>query len=138
MDKGTEALQHISSGLIELHQLFIAWYRGDGEQDVLEAKITAFLDPSFQMVFPDATVVSREELLSMMVRDYGNTDDYIIELHDISVQAVDLTVFVAQYQEWQYWGGDVAPKVMLQSSAVVKWVDSHLTVCHIHETDIST
>ena len=72
----------------------------------------------------------------MLSRDQGNDAAYRIEIKHLDVEALSESVFLATYQEWQYWDRALNPNLKLQTSSVLQIINSELKWAFIHETAI--
>jgi len=125
----------VKKEIMNLHQSFQDWYTGKLSRKQLDSVIGDHLDQDFYIVFPDATKQSKTELVDMMRTDYANDTSFCIEIKDIKIQELSATLYLANYQEWQYWGNDnTQPKLQLMSSALIQHHASGYTWIAIHET----
>lgn len=120
--------EFIKQEIISLHAFFTDWYNGVIESDELNTIFDQF-DDDFTITFPDGSVHSKSDLLSLLKADYGSDENHLIEIRDISIEPASDGYFNASYQEWQYSRGDDTPYLKLQTEAVLmtqggslKWV----------------
>lgn len=126
----------VEKEIFELHALFQNWYRGEMKREDLDALIGVHFADNFYIVFPSSKKQSKSELLAMMSGDCGNEPSFRIEIHDILTQEIAPNIFLAQYEEWQFWGdGENAQLKIKASSVLKKEADSFLWLV-IHETEI--
>lgn len=122
--------------IFELHALFQNWYRGEMKREDLNARIGIHFADNFYIVFPSAKKQSKDELLTMLSDDYGNEPSFRIEIRNFNAQEIAPSTFLAQYEEWQFWGdGENAQLKIKASSVLKKEADSFLWLM-IHETEI--
>lgn len=128
--------KHIENEIIEVHRLFQGWYNGTIEKAELDTSIGSRLSEQFYIVFPDATKNTKNQLLDMMRNDYDNDKTYRIEIKDLEIDLLSDALFLASYQEWQYWDDESEPKLKLQSTSILRLLGEKSEWLAIHETQI--
>ena len=128
-------MNEIEREILKIHELFQAWYNGTIEQNSL-VEIESKLSDSFYIVFPDATKNSKNDLTRMMEKDYGNDTSYRIEIKEIKVNLLTESVYLASYQEWQFWDNEEEPQLKLQTTAVLREDNNMVEWMAIHETGV--
>ena len=74
--------------IIELHQNFEDWYNSEipKQKNILKTKIQDFLNPNFQIVYPDATKQNKIQFSNMIYKDHGSSKSFNIKLQNIKIQ----------------------------------------------------
>lgn len=85
-----------------LHDFFVEWYTAQAD-DAAFGRLEDALGPSFEIVSPDGTISSREDILSAIRRSY---DTHEVGAFDIQIQNVDTLAeyddaALVRYEEWQ-------------------------------------
>lgn len=122
--------------IFELHALFQNWYRGEMKREDLGALIGVHFADNFYIVFPSSKKQSKSELLAMMSDDYGNEPSFRIEIRNINAQEIAPNTFLAQYEEWQFWGDGKNSQLKIKTSSVLKKEADSFVWLAIHETEI--
>jgi hypothetical protein len=97
--------EDISREILEIHELFQAWYQGVLPEGDLSSKIGVRLAEDFCMTFPDGSVHTKADLLAMMQADWGNDSKYRIVISDIVMLDAKDSLCWVTYTESQYWYG---------------------------------
>jgi hypothetical protein len=127
----------IKKEILELHRLFQDWYR-NGDSKISIDDIAKRLSDNFCIIFPDASANSKKQILELLAKDRGNTPDFRIEVKDIKITELSHSIYLATYEEWQYWGAQAPPKLKLKSSSILKQEKYTIKWINIHETKIET
>lgn len=116
------------AAIVELHDFFAAWYRGDtgADIDLMEAALT----DEFRLITPKATVVSRAEILKATRDQRGAYPSARIEIEPVLCSRVR-GLHVSTYEEWQY---DDEERPARLSTAVLSTTDGRWKWHVVHET----
>ncbi len=118
--------------IVELHQLFQDWYRGE---DADFGRFEQALSPGFIIIMPDARILGREIIVDA-VRQQRDTDSKAqLEIRDVQLHQTGKDHAVLTYEEWQGRRGDA---MRGRLSSVVFTFDEDapngLVWQHVHET----
>lgn len=114
--------------LVELHDFFAAWYRGDDAADI--TLLENALASDFRLITPKATIVDRQRVIQATREQRGDSPSAGIEIKPIACsQARGL--HLSTYEEWQ--SDDVERPARL-STAVLSTVDGAWQWHLVHET----
>lgn len=121
----------VATEVIEAHDFFSRWFRGEAESEDLE-RMRRSLALEFRMVAPSGQILSRAEIVDRVARAYGQRD-LEVSVEDIQVEHLG-EAYLATYVERQR-GADGA--TTRWSSAIFR-VDetgpNGVVWTHLHET----
>ena len=122
--------------IIELHQNFEDWYNSEipKQKNILKTKIQDFLNPNFQIVYPDATKQNKIQFSNMIYKDHGSSKSFNIKLKNIKIQKIDQNTYLARYQEWQYTKNKCFLKIQTSSVLQRNPKTKKIQFLQIHET----
>lgn len=116
------------SPIVELHDFFAAWYRGDAGADI--ALMESALAPEFRLITPKATVIDRTSIMQATVDQRGSHPEARIEIRPtVCTQARGL--HLSSYEEWQF---DDVDRPARLSTAVLSTTDGGWRWHLVHET----
>jgi len=131
----------IAKEIIELHEFFEDWFRGDckNTDNVFEKRLMSRMDIDFYIVLPSGDCFYGEQFWPEMRKAHGTNPDFKISLRNfVRKLQIGRKTVVANYEEWQKDAanskpannGRVSTAVFVSDSKApngVKWV-------HVHET----
>ena len=116
------------TALVELHDFFAAWYRGDEHADI--GLLERALGSDFRLVPPAGVVVTRDEIVEATLSKRGEHPDARIEIKPVGCTQVR-GVHLATYEEWQHEEIDRPARL---STAVLTRQDEGWQWHVVHET----
>ncbi len=128
--------EDIKHEILELHAHFQEWYRGSLLDTDLESKIGVHLAENFHITFPDSTVHTKNDLLTMMRSDRGNDPQYRIVVSDVQTHISSADTCQVSYVESQYWEGAEKPNLIIRTSSILRDSPNGLLWVSIHETKV--
>ena len=114
--------------IVELHDFFAAWYRGDAAADM--ALMERVLAPDFRLVTPKGAMFDRAAILEGTRNQHGQHADARIEIRPV-VCTRARGLHLSTYEEWQF--DDVERPARL-STAVLSSDGDGLLWHVVHET----
>ena len=114
--------------IVELHDFFAAWYRGDEGADL--GVMEAALGDEFRLVTPKATVVPRGAIIDATRDQHGAYPSARIEIRPVRCSQVR-GLHLSTYEEWQY---DDEERPARLSTAVLSTTDNGWQWHVVHET----
>ena len=119
--------------VIELHELFEAWFNGRIPQTSFE-RLENALHPTFAIVLPDGQLRERSDLLAMLQAGYQGQPGMRVWVENPQFRPVDEGVGLVVYEEWQVVNEETTKRI---STAVLQHHPSapnQVTWLHVHET----
>jgi len=127
--------------IIELHQFFEDWAKGDIQQNELD-RLHSVLAPEFTIVTPEAKMIRKNQLLEMIESGYSKFDtqanQYSIWIEEVSSRKVTSNTFLSTYKEWQIIDGTEQARLSTVLFQKKDNLPNGLLWQHVHETWIST
>ncbi len=87
------------AAIVELHDFFAAWYRGDHGVDIGVMENALAVD--FRLVTPKATVVARDRIIEATVAQRGAHPESRIEVRPVTCTRVR-GLHLSTYEEWHH------------------------------------
>jgi len=127
--------------IIELHQFFEDWAKGDIQQNELD-RWHCVLAPEVTIVTPEAKMIRKNQLLEMIESGYSKFDtqanQYSIWIEEVSSRKVTSNTFLSTYKEWQIIDGTEQARLSTVLFQKKDNLPNGLLWQHVHETWIST
>ena len=132
-----EIKQEIEQEIIELHNLFVAWFSGSSNKKELEGKLAARFYKNTVFITTKGESVPYHQLMEMFESGYGKmSSDFKIAISNVELLQDIGEYFLVNYIEWQTT--DPNPELsanynarkttlLLSKARPFKWL-------HIHET----
>ena len=130
--------------IVELHQFFQGWYRGElGETDVQFARFSRVLADDFTMITPTGSLNRRDAILQMVRQGFGSWQERNgrIWIENIVARWKDEGHCLLTYEEWQEIDDHITARLSTalfhsyydatHDAQAVRWV-------HLHETWLPT
>ena len=134
-EAGASMSDHCKTEIVELHQFFVAWYKGERQQDAVE-RFNQVMARDFRIVMPDARVIARDPLIKVMTESYGKYrgKTFEIQIRNVSVIPVGTGMLLATYEEWQDSGDGMKGRLSSALFRVQAHAPNGLEWVHVHET----
>ncbi|TVQ54420.1 MAG: DUF4440 domain-containing protein [Phycisphaerales bacterium] len=131
--------EHIEREIIELHEFFQQWYRGElPKTDEAFGRFSRVMAPDFQIILPGGHVLDRDAILDHVRKGHGEdrkvAGGFTIEIRNVRHRFTAGKIIVATYEEWHGDGDESRGRV---SSVVFSTDDTKpngLYWRHLHET----
>jgi hypothetical protein len=121
--------------VIQLHEFFEAWLGGAlVKTQTNYERMTAVMNPEFQIISPDGKVTVYEPLLADLWQAHDSRPGFRLWVKEVAVRLLSPQLALATYEEWQEIEGKVTARV---STAVFRQKNNTpngVEWLHVHET----
>ncbi|MFU8831062.1 MAG: DUF3179 domain-containing (seleno)protein [Wenzhouxiangella sp.] len=121
--------------IVELHQFFQDWYRGEPEADF--NRLDLALSDGFIIIMPDARILGRDIIMGAVRGQRDSDAQAELEIRDVRLHEVHENTAIFTYEEWQGRGGEpMRGRLSTVVFATDRQAPNDLVWLHVHETGL--
>ncbi|MFH1455686.1 MAG: hypothetical protein ABIF40_01930 [archaeon] len=134
----SKVLEAIRKFILEEHNVYELWYNASVPKDKkwFKLKIADEFDDDYHLVFPDGSEYKKKKLCKTIFDDYGSSNDFKIKIKKLTLKEISKDIFLARYQEWQYYDGKRQNKRITVSVLKIDKDTGRIISLHTHESPI--
>ncbi|PJF40239.1 MAG: hypothetical protein CUN54_05970 [Phototrophicales bacterium] len=121
--------------IIELHEFFGRWFRGELENtDAVFARFADVIGDDFHIIAPDGTITRRADLMAGLRAGYQRQHDAKVWIENIHLRQRVGTIRIVTYEEWIERDGQPKGRVSTVVFQENNAMPNGLQWLHVHET----